>query len=89
VAYNIPSNWVARVADNGKGIVFQESGATGRANSVRIMEPTARYPNGYARVYNSNGQVVDSLGSPGNPLGNAATHFPEDELGEFPELPVP
>jgi hypothetical protein len=22
-------------------------------------------------------------------LGRAATHFPESELGEFPELPVP
>jgi hypothetical protein len=72
-----------------EGIVFQEPGAAGNANSVRIMEPTARYPNGYARVYNAEGQPVDSLGSPGNPLGRAATHFPEDELGDFPELPVP
>jgi RHS repeat-associated protein len=86
--YQIPSDWVAREADNGKGIVFQQPGAEGNADSIRIMEPTELYPNGYAVVYNSLGQPVDNLGSPGNPLGRAATHLPEDELGDFPELPI-
>jgi hypothetical protein len=67
VTYVIPDNWVPRIADNGQGIVFQEPGAQGNADMIRIMEPTARYPKGYAVVYNSQGQPVDNLGSPGKP----------------------
>jgi hypothetical protein len=89
VTYTIPDTWVSRTADNGKGIVFQRPGASGNQDLIKIMEPTSRYPKGYSRVYNSEGQPVDSVGSPGNPLGRAATHFPEEELGDFPELPVP
>jgi RHS repeat-associated protein len=89
VAYQIPKGWTSKVTENGRGIMFQRPGAKGDADSIRVMEPTARYPNGYSRVYNSKGQAVDSAGSPGNRLGREATHFPEDEIGDFPVLPVP
>lgn len=32
--------WISRTADNGKGTVYQEPGATGNTNSVRVMNPT-------------------------------------------------
>jgi RHS repeat-associated protein len=88
VTYTIPDTSVSRTSDNGKGIVFQRPGANGNADMTKIMEPTSQYPNGYSVVYNSYGQAVDRLGNPGNPLGRAATHLPEDELGDFPDLPV-
>lgn len=47
----VPAGWQGRVADNGKGLVFQDPSAIGgrfpNANSVRIMDPTAQYPAGY------------------------------------------
>jgi RHS repeat-associated protein len=90
--YQIPDGWVARVADSSKGIVFQEKGApkTGplkNMNSIRIMDPTDDYPNGYVRVYNSAGNPVDQYGIPSGP--RADTHIPEDEPAPFPELPLP
>jgi hypothetical protein len=69
--------------------VFRRPGAKGDADSIRVMEPTADYPNGYARVYNADGRAVDILGSLGNRLGLVATHFPGDEIGDFPVLRVP
>jgi hypothetical protein len=47
------------------------------------MEPTARYQNGYARVYNSDGVPVDLSG---NPLGNAGIGQPETHF-ELPDEP--
>jgi len=69
----IPKDYVARVADNGQGIVFQRPGAIGNADSIRVTGPNARYPNGYVRIYNSQGQPVDLAGKPG-PQGS--THHP-------------
>jgi RHS repeat-associated protein len=89
VTYKIPDGWIPRVANNGRGIVFQEPGAEGNDNSIRIMEPNSQNPNGYVTIYNSKGQPLDSTGSPGNPAGRSATHIPEEELGDFPELPIP
>ena len=80
---------MSREADNGRGIVFQRPGASGNQDSIRIMEPTSRYPEGHALVYNSQGQALDKFGNNNNPLGRAATHLPEDEFGDFPELPIP
>jgi RHS repeat-associated protein len=80
----VPAGWVAREADNGAGIVYQRPGATGNADSVRIMEPTGSYPEGYLTYYNGGGQPLDAEGSAGNPAGRAATHLP---LGSTEGLP--
>lgn len=50
VTYDIPHGWTQRMADNGKGLVFQRGGATGNADMIRIMEPTPKYPEVYVRV---------------------------------------
>ena len=82
----VPSGWTGRVADNGKGIVYQEAGAAGNANSMRIMDPGAdpRYPAGYIRFYGPNGQPLDRYGHPGS---DAYTHFPLDYNGPIPPGP--
>jgi hypothetical protein len=78
--FDIPEGYVGREADNGAGIVYQEPGASGNAGSIRIMEPTGQYPDGYFRYYNSegNGQPLDINGNPGPP---SATHIPENYIG--------
>ena len=72
------------MADNGKGLVFQRGGATGNADMIRIMEPTAKYQNGYVRVYNSHAQPVDVFGKPGP---GSATHISQDYMGQWPGWP--
>jgi hypothetical protein len=86
-SYDIPKSWVPREADNGKGIVYQEPGATGNRNSIRIMEPTPKYPNGYVRYYNSqgNGQPLDVNGKPGTP---STTHITPGDQGPWPGWPT-
>ena len=69
----VPANYVPSRADNGNGVVYRPPGSTGNANSIRIMGPTQRYPNGYVRYYNSSGQPVNSYGKPGP---QSETHFP-------------
>ena len=70
---DIPQGWAPRVADNGKGVVFQRPGATGNADMIRVMDPTPRYPTGYIRIHNSSGQPVDLAGKTGPA---SATHIP-------------
>jgi hypothetical protein len=82
--FDVPEGYVGRAADNGKGIVYQDAGSAGNANSIRIMEPTPRYPNGYFRYYNERGQPLDVNGRPGP---QSATHIPEDYLGRIPGWP--
>ncbi|MGD0442223.1 MAG: RHS repeat-associated core domain-containing protein [Acidimicrobiales bacterium] len=76
--YHIPSDYIARPADNGKGWVFSPSGAQDDESVIRVMEPTARYPDGYVRTYNSQGYPTDAqgnqIGSKG--VGQDETHFP-------------
>jgi RHS repeat-associated protein len=74
----IPEGWIGRVADNGKGIVYQRPGAIGNADMIRIMDPTSRYPSGYVRYYNQHGQPLDALGKPGS---RDATHIPLNYRG--------
>ncbi len=85
--YDIPEGWVGREADNGKGLVYQRSGALGNQDSIRIMEPTVKYPDGYVRVYNSAspaGQPIDVFGNPGPP---SDTHISQLYLGPWPAWP--
>ena len=74
----------SRVADNGKGIVYQQPGAVGNASMIRIMEPTPMYPQGYVRVHNKFGQPVDVYGKPGP---QSATHIPRGYTGPWPGWP--
>lgn len=76
--FPIPGGWQSRPADNGKGIVFQRPGATGNRDSIRIMEPTPDYPNGYYRYYDHSNQPLDVNGKPGS---KDATHISEDYKG--------
>jgi hypothetical protein len=82
--YDIPAGWPGRVADNGKGLVFQKPGSTGSNDMIRIMDPTANYPNGYARVHNEYGQPVDVNGKP---RSRAETHIPAEYEGPWPAWP--
>jgi hypothetical protein len=72
---SIPEGWTPRIADNGKGVVFQRPGAQGNADMIRIMDPTNKYPDGYIGVYDSHGQPVGTNGKPGP---QSATHIPLD-----------
>jgi hypothetical protein len=80
----IPEGWVGRAADNGQGIVYQRPGAVGNADTIRLMEPTPRYPQGYVRYYNNLGQPLDPFGKPGD---RDATHIPLDYEGSMPTWP--
>ena len=84
IAIPIPQGWIGRVADNGRGLVYQRSGATGNADTIRIMDAVARYPQGYIRYYNWHGQPLNPLGAPGD---RASTHIPLDFEGAIPGWP--
>ena len=81
--YGVPPGWVARPADNGMGTVYQQPGAVGNSNSIRIMEPGAnpQYPNGYVRFTNEHNQPINLDGKPGT---RAETHIPRNPDGSFP-----
>ncbi len=81
---SVPPGWSARIADDGQGVVFQRPGAVGNADMIRIMDATAKYPEGYIRIYNSYGQPVDVYGKPGPP---ADTHVPVGYRGPWPWWP--
>ncbi|WP_253662974.1 hypothetical protein [Williamsia maris] len=76
--------FISREADNGKGVIYQLEKDVGNGNgntgSVRIMQPTKRYPNGYARFYNDQGQPMNELGKPGS---KPDSHFRIEPDGTF------
>ena len=82
--YDVPQGWAPRVADNGRGVVYQRPGASGNADMIRIMDPTSKYPNGYVRYYTDHGQPLDVFGKPGPA---SATHIPQDYQGPWPGWP--
>jgi hypothetical protein len=79
----VPPGWVARPADNGMGTVYQQPGAVGNSNSIRIMEPGAnpQYPNGYVRFTNEHNQPINLDGKPDT---RPETHIPRNPDGSFP-----
>lgn len=79
----VKEGWTSRVADNGNGTVWQAPGSTGNANTLRVMGPDGRYPNGYVRFYNEHGQPIGLDGKPGL---RSDTHIPRGPDGWY-ELP--
>ena len=79
--HGVKQDWNIRTSDNGKGTVFQSPDSTGNANSLRIMNATPDYPNGYVRFYNDQGQ---SIGLDGKPGPNSETHIPRNTDGSYP-----
>ncbi len=77
----VKPGWTSRIADNGRGVVYQQPGVDGNANMVRVMEPTPRYPHGYVRFYNSCGQPIGLNGKPGP---RSETHIPREQDGSYP-----
>ncbi|MPZ64198.1 MAG: hypothetical protein GEU83_01275 [Pseudonocardiaceae bacterium] len=82
--FQVPGSWPSRPADNGRGIVYQRPGATGNRDSIRIMEPTPDYPNGYYVYYDHSNQPLDVNGKPGS---KDATHISEDYKGVIKSWP--
>ncbi|QIS01411.1 hypothetical protein F5X71_02970 [Nocardia brasiliensis] len=79
---HIPKDWEARLADNGKGWVWQKPGSAFNQNTFRDALPDKNYPNGYVRFYNDQGQPIKLDGKPG---GNAETHIPKNPDGTYPK----
>lgn len=71
--FRIPQDFVPERVRNNKGFTFRPPASEGDQNTIRVMEPTPEYPDGYVRVYNQYGQPVDLNGKP---LGDNETHFP-------------
>ncbi len=73
------STWKGRVADNGKGEVWQDPDKFGNpanhedALSMRYMDPTDRYPHGYVRYHGETGQCLALDCKPGD---RATSHHP-------------
>jgi len=65
------------------GTVYQQPGAVGNSNSVRIMEPgtESRYPYGYVRFTNEHNQPINLDGKHGT---RAETNIPRNPDGSFP-----
>jgi hypothetical protein len=78
----VPKDYSVGPARNGQGQVYRPLGqsAENDADSVRIMDPNKRYPNGYVRYYNHSGQPIDANGKP---TGNDLTHLPKNPDGTY------
>jgi hypothetical protein len=77
----VADSFVSEAANSGKGTVWRAPGSSGNAGTVRIMEPTAQYPEGYVRFYNDSGQPIGLNGQPGP---NSMTHIPLNPDGTYP-----
>lgn len=67
-------------ADNGQGWIYpvtpNQSGIDPRVVSIRVMEPTPQYPNGYLNYLNIDGQEVDPFTGRTVPPINPYAHIP-------------
>lgn len=80
--------WEGRVANNGKGTVWQDpayadapAGSPKNANTFRNAEPDGNYPDGYVRYYNEKGEPIGLDGKPGS---KAHTHIAKNPDGTYP-----
>jgi hypothetical protein len=72
-------------ARTGKGIVLRRPGTTGNPNTIRVMGKTDRYPDGYLRYYNEEGQPINPrTGKSGT---QEETHIEPDYNGPFKNFP--
>ena len=71
-AVEIPPGSVGRVANSGKGSVWQPPGSVGNENVTRIMDPNWQNPEGYVRVHGPNGVPID----PATGLESPSLHIP-------------
>ena len=81
------ADWKGRVAQNGKGEVWQAperigpgSGKPQNSDMIRFLDPDDRYPYGCVRFYNSEGQPMRLDGRTGS---NADTHIAVRPDGTF------
>jgi hypothetical protein len=78
-------------ARTGKGVIVRESGTSGPANTIRIMEPTPRYPRGYIRYTDNGGGYIDPATGdvpPGGGRTAPETHIDVSTYnGPFKNLP--
>ncbi len=70
---NIPSGWKSSPAKSGKGTIY--TNPNNPNETIRVMDPTPNYPNGYWVKTNTNGDTIDiSTGKKGAYPGNI--HIP-------------
>lgn len=81
---HVPGDWEVRLAENGKGWVWQKPGSEYNKNMFRDALPDNRYPNGYVRFYNEEGQPLRLDGKPGS---NPESHIPKNPDGTYPKPP--
>lgn len=89
-AYNLPApagtgEVAIEKTSNEKGIILRNPGTQGNADTIRIQGPTARYPQGYLRYYNDEGQPIDPR--TGKPGPDNLTHIEPGYKGPFKGLP--
>jgi len=84
---NVPSDYWAARARNGKGWVFRPNGSTNDDNAIETQEAgsSPKSPNGSFRIYNSKGVPTDEFGQQ---LGDAGVGQPETHF-QFPPDPIP
>ena len=64
VAVEAPSGAKVTVSNNGRGLNIQMPGTVHpNGNTIRIMDPTTRYPHGYIRMTDPLGRYLDANGN--------------------------
>ena len=64
VAVEAPLGAKVTVSNNGRGLNIQMPGTVhSNGNTIRIMDPTTRYPHGYIRMTDPLGRYLDANGN--------------------------